>query len=95
MTSATMRPAPERISVAGIIWSWVRAPIVAILVLFEPIVGFVLYALAILGLLTTFLLRFVDAGRHFPFWTMLCLSLSFALAHLAYHQVIRVIAGLR
>ena len=95
MISDTMRPAPERIDTAGIVWSCIRAPIVAVLVLFEPIVGFVLYALVILGLLTTFLFRFVDVGRHFPFWAMLCLSLSFALAHLAYHLVIRVIAGSR
>jgi hypothetical protein len=93
MISDTMRPLPERINVAGILWSCVRAPIVAILVLFEPIVGFVLYALAILGLFITCLFRFVDVGRHFPFWTMLCLSISFALAHLVYHLVIRVIAG--
>ena len=95
MTSNTMRPVPERINVAGIVWSCIRAPIVAILVLFEPILGFVLYALAILGLFITFLFRFVDVGRHFPFWTMLCLSLSFALAHLAYHLIIRLIAGLK
>jgi hypothetical protein len=63
-------------------------------VLLEPIVGFVLYALAILGLLTTLLFRFLDVGTHFPFWTMLGLSLSFALALLAYHLLIRVIAGL-
>ena len=95
MTSDTMRPVPERTNVAGIAWSCIRAPIVAILVLFEPILGFVLYALAILGLFITFLFRFVDAGRHFPFWTMLCLSLSFALAHLTYLLVVRVIVGAR
>jgi hypothetical protein len=91
----TKTPAPERIDVAGIVWSSIRAPIRAILVLFEPIVGLVLYALAILGLLTTLLFRFVEVGAHFPFWTMLGLSLSFALAHLAYHLLIRVIAGSR
>jgi hypothetical protein len=95
MISERMRLVPERIDVAGIVWSCIRAPFVAVLVLLEPIVGFVLYALAILGLLTTLLFRFVDVGAHFPFWTMLCLSLSFALAHLAYHLVIRMIAGLR
>jgi hypothetical protein len=91
----TMTPARERIHVAGIVWSCIRGPIVAILVLLEPIVGFVLYALAISGLFTTLLFRFVDVGKHFPFWTMLFVSLSFALAHLAYHLVIRVIADLR
>jgi hypothetical protein len=91
----TMRAAPKRVDVAGIVWSCIRAPVLALLVLFEPIVGFVFYALAILGLLTTLLFRFVDVGAHFPFWTMLCLSLSFALAHLAYHLAIRVIAGSR
>jgi hypothetical protein len=88
-------PVPERIDVAGIVWSCIRVPIVAILVLLEPIVGFVLYALSILGLLSTFLFRFVGVAPHFPFWTMLFISLSFALAHLAYHLVIRVIADLR
>jgi hypothetical protein len=88
-------PAPERIDVAGILWFCVPAPILAALVLLEPIVGFVLYALAILGLFTTVLFKFVAVGTHFPFWTMLCISLSFALTHLAYHLLIRAIAGAR
>jgi hypothetical protein len=90
-----MTPARERIYVADIVWACIRGPIVAILVLLEPIVGFVLYALTILGLFTILLFRFADVGKHFPLWTMLCISLSFALAHLAYHLVIRVIAGSR
>jgi hypothetical protein len=93
MVSDTKTPAPDRIDVAGVVWSCIRAPILAVLVLFEPIVGFVLYALAILGFLITLLFRFAGVGAHFPFWTMLCLSLSFALAHLAYHLIIRAIAG--
>jgi hypothetical protein len=95
MISGPMTPSLQRSDVAGIVWSCVRAPIVAILVLLEPLVGFVLYVLAILGLFTTFLFRFMDVGKHFPFWTMLCISLSFALAHLGYHLVIRLLAGLR
>jgi hypothetical protein len=93
MISDTKTAAPERLDLAGVVWSCIRAPILAVLVLFEPIVGFVLYALAILGLLTTLLFRFVGVGARFPFWTMLGISLSFALAHLAYHLVIQVIAG--
>jgi hypothetical protein len=95
MISDPINPSLERSDSAGIVWSCIRAPILAVLVLFEPIVGFVLYALAILGLLTTLLFRFVDVGTRFPAWTMLCLSLSFALAHLVYHLVIRLIAGSR
>jgi hypothetical protein len=95
MNSRTQTQNPDRIDAAGVVWSCIRTPILAVLVLFEPIVGFVLYALAILGLLTTLLFRFAGVGAHFPFWTMLCLSLSFALAHLAYHLIIRVIAGLK
>jgi hypothetical protein len=93
MISDTKTPAPDRIDVAGVVWFCIRAPILAVLVLFEPIAGFVLYALAILGLLTTLLFRFAGVGTHFPFGTMLCLSLSFALAHIAYRLIIRVIAG--
>ena len=95
MISSTKTQAPDRIDVAGVVWSCIRTPVLAALVLFEPMVGFVLYALAILGLLTTFLFRFAGGGAHFPLWTMLCLSLSFTLAHLAYHLLIRVIAGLK
>jgi hypothetical protein len=93
MISETKTPAFERIDVTGLVWSCIRAPVLAMLVLLEPIVGFVLYSLAILGLLTTFLFRLVGVGKHFPFCTMFCLSISFALAHLAYHLIIRVIAG--
>jgi hypothetical protein len=83
----------KRANVAGIVWSCLRAPILTVLVLFEPLVGFVLYALAIFGLLMTFLFKFVGAAAHFPFWTMLCLSLSFAMAHLAYHLAIRAVSS--
>jgi hypothetical protein len=85
----------KRANVAGIACSCVRAPILVVLVLLEPIIGLVLYALAILGLLMTFLFKFVGAGAHFPFWTMLCLSLSFAPAHLAYHLAIRAVSSLK
>ena len=94
MISGTMKAMPKHIDIAGIAWSCLRAPMLAVLVLFEPIVGFVLYALAIVGLLMTFLFKFVGAA-HFPFWTMLCLSLSFGLAHLAYHLAIRAFSNLQ
>jgi hypothetical protein len=47
------------------------------MVLFEPIVGFVLCAFAILGLLISLLFRFVDVGKHFPFFLDDALPVNF------------------
>jgi len=63
-----------------------------VLVILEPLVTFVLAALALLGLLTTLFFCLVGPPQ-FPVWTMLALSLGFAIALVAYHALIRLLAS--
>ncbi|HEU4691986.1 MAG TPA: hypothetical protein VFS23_26675 [Vicinamibacterales bacterium] len=57
-------------------WHGLRLPILAILVVLEPIARFVLAAVALLGILLSFFLEFSGAAPRFPFWLVFGLSLS-------------------
>jgi hypothetical protein len=83
------------VSVQSIRWLWRVAglPALLLLVILEPLVTFVLAALALLGLLTTVFFYFVGPPQ-FPAWTMLALSLSFAIALIAYHASIRFLSNI-
>jgi hypothetical protein len=75
-------------------WLWRAAclPILMALVILEPLVTFVLAALALLGLLTT-LFFYLVGPPEFPVWTMLALSLGFAIALVPYHALIRLLSN--
>jgi hypothetical protein len=62
-----------------------------VLVILEPLVTFVLAALALLGLLTT-LFFYLVGPPEFPVWTMLALSLGFAIALLPYYALIKLLS---
>jgi hypothetical protein len=74
-------------------WLWRAAclPVLMVLVILEPLVTFVLAALALLGLLTT-LFFYLVGPPDFPVWTMLALSLGFAIALVPYHALIRLLS---
>ena len=57
-------------------WHGVRLPLLAILVVLEPVARFVLAAVALLGNLMSFFFEFSDAAPRFPFWLVFGLSLS-------------------
>ena len=71
-------------------WLWRAAclPVLMVLVILEPLVTFVLAALALLGLLTT-LFFYLVGPPEFPVWTMLAVSLGFAIALVPYHALIK------
>jgi hypothetical protein len=73
-------------------WLWRAAclPVLMLLVILEPLVTFVFAALALLGLLTT-LFFYLVGPPEFPVWTMLALSLGFAIALVPYHALIRLL----
>jgi hypothetical protein len=62
-----------------------------VLVILEPLVTFVLGALALLGLLAT-LFFYLVGPQQFPVWTMLALSLGFAMALVPYYALIRLLS---
>jgi hypothetical protein len=75
-------------------WLWRAAclPVLMALVILEPLVTFVFAALALLGLLTT-LFFYLVGPPGFPVWTMLALSLGFAIALVPYHALIRLLSN--
>ena len=83
----------DDVAVTIVRWLWRAAclPVLMVLVILEPMVTFVLATLALLGLLTT-LLFYLVGPPEFPVWTMLALSLSFAIALVPYHALIRLLS---
>src|SRR5271163_4670171 len=81
-------------SVPSVRWFWRAAclPVLMFLVILEPLVTFMLAALALLGLLTT-LFFYLVGPPEFPVWTMLALSLAFAIALVPYHALIRLLSN--
>ena len=53
------------------LWQVVRVPALALLVILEPIVSFVLVGIATLTVLVAFFFKFASNVAHFPFWGML------------------------
>jgi hypothetical protein len=80
-------------SVHPIRWLWRVAclPVLMVLVILEPLVTFAFSTLALLGLLTTLFFCFVGPPD-FPLWTMLALSLGFAIALVPYYALIRMLS---
>jgi hypothetical protein len=73
------------------LWRVACLPVLMVLVILEPLVTFVLAALALLVLLTTLFFYFLGLPK-FPVWTMLALSLGFAIALVPYHALIRMLS---
>jgi hypothetical protein len=61
-------------------------------VILEPLVTFAFAAFALLGLLTTLFFYLVGLPD-FPLWTMLALSLGFAIVLVPYHALIRMLSN--
>jgi hypothetical protein len=57
-------------------WQGIRLPLLAVLRFVGPVARFVLSAIALLGILTSFFFEFSGAAPRFPFWLVFCLSLS-------------------
>jgi len=66
----------------------IRVPSLLFLRILEPVVEFFFGALALLGVLTTLFFKVLGVP-HFPFWTMLALSLGFGFVVVAYQGLIR------
>jgi hypothetical protein len=74
------------------LWRLAGLPVLLFLVILEPLVTFVFAALALLGLLTTVFFYLVGPPG-FPVWTMLALSLGFAVVLVPYHALIRLLSS--
>jgi hypothetical protein len=80
------------LNVVAIAWQIVRLMIVALLMLLEPILGFVLCGLALVGAIVSVMLKFSGAVPQFPFWSALAISVGLYFAFLLYSVVVRALA---
>lgn len=76
-----------------LVWQAIRLPILALLVMFEPIVNFALSAVALVVALSTLFWTFADPKPGFPLWTVLAASLACVLLLVLYHALIRLLSG--
>jgi len=72
-------------------WQIARLLIVALLMLVEPILGFVLCGLAVIGVIVSVILKFSGAAPKFPFWSAIAISVGLYLAFLVYGVVVRAL----
>lgn len=71
------------------LWHLVRLPILFLLVILEPVVGFACGGLALAGVMAVVFFELV-AVPHFPMWTMLAISISFVFGLALYEGAIRL-----
>lgn len=76
-----------------LIWQAIRVPVLALLMLLEPIVSTILVALAFLGTFTAFFWKLASSRPDFPFFGVLGLSLGCFLVLTLYHAAIRCLQG--
>jgi hypothetical protein len=70
------------------LWACVRLPVLALLVIVEPVVRLILSALALLLVLTALFLEVVSS-RAIPFWGMLGAAIGCVALLVLYEQSIR------
>jgi hypothetical protein len=75
-----------------VIWHAVRLPVYVLLVILEPVVRFILAALALLGVLTALFLKLYGVP-HFPFTLMLGASVGLGLMLVGYYALLRLLSG--
>lgn len=75
-----------------LLWQCIRVPAVLLLVILEPVVSFILGALALLGVLTALFWKLVGPP-HFPFFLVLSISLGFELTLVLYHALLRLLGA--
>jgi len=77
--------------VLWVVWQSIRLPLFLFLLVLEPVVTFVLGALALLGVLTALFWK-LFGPPNFPFFLMLGISLGFELALIVYRKLLRLLA---
>jgi|SRR5665213_2019329 len=74
--------------VARILWNCIRLPIAAVLLLLEPVVGFICGAGLVLGVLASILFEISAVGPRFPFLKVIGISLSFGVILFLYYGLL-------
>jgi hypothetical protein len=72
-----------------LLWYALRLPVLMFLAILEPVVRFILGALALLGVLTALFFKFYGLP-HFPFTLTLGVSIGFGLMLAGYYALLRL-----
>jgi hypothetical protein len=75
-----------------LLWQAIRWPVLALLIVLEPLIRTVLCGFALLGTLTALMIRFAADRPQFPFWGTLGVSLSCVGLLMVYYAAIRLLA---
>jgi hypothetical protein len=86
---------PHWLGIAGrgalrVTWHAIRLPALTLLVVMEPLICRALTLLAILGVLTACFWEFFARQSHFPFWTVLGISVGVGMLQIPYYLLIRL-----
>lgn len=73
-------------------WQAIRWPVLALLLMVEPFIGFVLASAALLAIPTAFLFEFAGTRSEFPFWGMIAFGVACFLTLAGYHALLRLLA---
>jgi hypothetical protein len=68
-----------------------RAPVVAALLLLEPVVNVICGVMMVFGLVTAFAFEMSSVGHRFPFVSAVVVSLAFGLFLLVYHSTLALL----
>ncbi len=75
------------------LWALVRLPVLAFLIVLEPIVCGLLWLFSALGLLGAFFYEFLVKDPRFPFWLTIGLSIGLTIIAGIYQALIRLLGG--
>jgi hypothetical protein len=81
-------------TVASITWKLISFPVLALLVILEPVARLLLAGLALLLTLTAFFLKLVmPPVAHAPFWGLLALAVGCVAALTLYYAALRILSA--
>ena len=75
------------------LWALVRLPVLAFLIILEPILCGLLWLFSALGILGAFFYEFLVKDPRFPFWLAIGLSIGLALLAGIYQLLTRELGG--
>jgi len=88
-------PSPGRtllLRALWLLWQALRLPALALLIILEPLVAFVLSAAALVGIVIACFIKLSGDLPHFPFWGMVGSSVGCMLLLMVYHGVMQFLS---
>jgi hypothetical protein len=76
-------------------WALVCLPVLAVLIVLEPIVCGLLWLFSALGLLGAFFYEFLVKDPRFPFWLTIGISIGLAFLAGTYQMLIQFLGGIK